>query len=140
MARKNRLRTLERRLDQAIDRLTLGVEALVEAVVESVGMEVVEATPVDTGFARGNWRPSLNAPATVPISILDPTGAATISRINTVARLYKIGDTVFLVNRAPYIESLNEGSSPQAEAEFIQTATQRGVDKAFGRAASEGVL
>ncbi len=129
----DRPETLERRLNRVARRLTRNTEALMTAVVEDIGRELVPATPVDTGFARANWRPSLNAPATTPVSFLDPTGSATIARIDTVAKRFRIGDEAWIVNRAPYIGNLNAGSSPQAPPDFVRDAARRGVDKAFDR-------
>lgn len=94
---------------------------------EEVGKQVVPDTPVDTGHARANWVPSLNAPPIVPVTRTDKTGAGTIARIATVARQMKIGDTFYLANNVPYIEDLNQGSSPQAEPDFVGEATRRAV-------------
>lgn len=126
-------RSLVRALNRVSTRLTKGVERLMETTAEEIGREVVPATPVDTGFARGNWRPSINAPAVVPVTLNDPTGAATIARISTVARQYKIGDTIFIVNNASYIGDLNRGSSPQAAAGFVQESVRRGTKRAIAR-------
>ena len=137
MAGRRDLSTLERRLDRVAERLTDGVQEMVGAVIEEIGNEVVSATPVLTGFARANWRPSLNAPITDPVSFLDHSGAATISRIVTVARRWKVGDTAFIVNHAPYIGELNAGSSPQAPAGFVKDATARGVTAGIQKRARE---
>lgn len=127
------LEDLDRRLARVSRRLTKGVERLIGEVIEEIGRELVPATPVDTGFARANWRPSLNAPASTPVSFLDPTGAATVDRIVTVGRRYQVGDTAFIVNRAPYIGKLNQGSSPQAAAGFVQAAASEGAARALRR-------
>lgn len=123
--------TLDDRLNRVADRLTDNVVRLMTEIIISIGTAVVILTPVDTGFARANWRPSLNSPATSPISFLDPTGSATIARIETVARRFRIGDQAFLTNRAPYIGRLNEGSSPQRAAGFVQLAVIEGITEAF---------
>ena len=99
------LAQLDARLSAIVLRIERGVERAVTEIGESVGEVLVPATPVLTGFARGNWRPSLNNPSTRPTTFLDPSGAATISRIFSVARSYKIGDTLYIVNRVPYIGS-----------------------------------
>ena len=122
--------TLEPRLNDLADRLTNSVELLMTDVITFIGTAVVILTPVDTGFARANWRPSLNAPAPTPISFLDPTGTATISRIELVAKLWRVGQTAFITNRAPYIQDLNEGSSPQAVDGFVELAVLEGLGDA----------
>lgn len=106
---------------------------LVSEIGEEIGRELVPATPVLTGYARANWRPSLNEPASVPVSFLDPSGEATISRIALVARRYSLGDTFFLVSWCPYIEALNDGSSPKAPAGFVQMSIEKGVKVGINR-------
>lgn len=125
---------LERRLRRISGRLVDGVEEIVSSVASEIGAEVVPATPVDTGFARGNWRPSLNVPSPVPVTILDPTGAATVSRIRAVAQSYRVGDTIFIRNNADYIDLLNRGSSPQAPPGFVQVAVRVGTSRGIRRA------
>jgi hypothetical protein len=132
------LRQLEARLASVAQRLELGVSAVIGTVGVSIGAELVPATPVDTGYARANWRPSLNAPAEGPLTALDPTGAATVARIGAVAKRFRPGDTFFIVNNAPYIGRLNAGSSPQAAAGFVQEAVRRGTARAL--AAFEGKI
>jgi hypothetical protein len=126
---------LARRLNTVSFRLTRGIESLVENIVTDVGREVVSSTPVKTGFARGNWRPTLNAPSPVPVSALDPTGAATIARIASVGAQYRVGNTVFIRNNASYIGLLNAGSSPQAPPGFVGAAVTRGVQSGIARSA-----
>ncbi len=96
-----------------------------------VGRVLVPATPVKTGFARANWRATLNIPSSRPLTFLDPSGQATIARIVAVSRSWTLGDTLFIVNRAPYIEKLNAGSSPQAPAGFVRVAVDEGVRRAL---------
>lgn len=57
---------------------------------EKLKEDLVAATPVDTGFARSEWK-TLNK-----------------------------GNSVEISNDAPYIKYLNEGSSKQAPANFIE--------------------
>jgi hypothetical protein len=124
---------LERRLNGISKRLNRGVAALTASIIEEIGNEVVDRTPVVTGFARANWRPSLNAPSSSAVSFLDPTGAATKSRIVVVGLRWQPGDIFYLVNRAPYIGRLAEGSSPQAPAGYVQTAARVGLARGFAR-------
>ena len=123
------LRQLENGLKIIVNNIEDGVVGAIIVIGEGLAREIVPATPVATGLARGNWRPSLNAPSTRPLTFLDPTGAATIARIIAVSRSYRLGDTIFIVNRVPYIGDLNRGSSPQAPAGFVDTAIKAGVER-----------
>lgn len=70
-------------------------------------------TPVDTGFARGSWQPSLNTPA-VKAGQADPTAAQALSDIAQVAAQMQPGDTFYYLNNCSYIEQLENGHSQQA--------------------------
>lgn len=133
-------RVLANRLDEIADNLTNGVTRLIVTVTTEIGDELVPRTPVDTGFARANWRPSVNAPAVNPLTQNDPTGQATTARIAVVARRWTPGDTIFIRNNAPYIGDLNAGSSPQARpAGFVQRAVAKGRATAFAKIAATGL-
>ena len=133
------LRQLEGRLDRVATRLVSGVAQTLEEIAIAVAEDLVPATPVLTGFARANWRPALNAPATVPVTALDPTGSATIAKITAVAKRARVGDTIFIVNNAAYIGALNAGSSPQAPPRFVQSAVQTGTEKALASLRRRGL-
>lgn len=86
-------------------------------------------TPVDTGWARANWRVGIGT------SIRGTVG--TKSSVNfgpqqaDLARLlsYRTGQGKLRIsNSVPYIRRLNEGSSSQAPAGFIEAAIRRAVD------------
>lgn len=113
-ARRNAVRIVGDRLD------SLG---------RAVGLELLkrlmQATPVDTGRARGNWNASIGAED----GTVDPDrreqqaaaeGAARISRL----KLSKQGEVLLLTNGVPYIGRLNDGHSRQAPAAFIQLTTE----------------
>jgi hypothetical protein len=120
-------------------RIAKGIEGYVADVAKSIGEELVPTTPVKTGLARGNWRPSLRVPVSAATSLADPTGRATIARIASVGNQYRLGETMFITNHLPYIRSLNAGSSPQAPAGFVEAAVERGLEKATRRR-EEGLI
>lgn len=136
MATAGDLARLAERLDKVADRLVEGVEGFVGLAITEIGAEVVIATRVVTGFHRGNWRPALNAQPTGPITFLDPTGAATIGRWQTVGSRYRAGDTFFGVNYGPAINDLNERVDPG----FIQDAVRKGFDNAVAAQQAAGLF
>jgi len=133
MAASRDIRTLERRLNKIASALTENVEALVADVIESIGDELTATTPVLTGFAVANWRPSLNVPVTSPVAFLDPSRTATAARIATVASRYRVGDVAYIRNNIDYIAALNNGSSPKAPKNFVAKATRAGRERAFAQ-------
>lgn len=111
----------DRQLDAAYKRKVLdNLEKTVRAVALVVDAELVAATPVDTGRARANWNPSLNEPDT---TIREPNQKKAISPI---AAAFKLTDTILISNNLPYIKRLNEGSSKQAPAGFVDMALEKG--------------
>jgi hypothetical protein len=96
------------------------LEKTVRAVALIVDAELVATTPVDTGRARSNWNPSLNTPDT---SIVEPNQK---KPIQPALAAYKITDTILITNNLPYIKPLNNGSSKQAPAGFVDIALEKG--------------
>jgi hypothetical protein len=80
--------------------------------------QLVLATPVRTGRARSNWIASFNIPSDEVRGPLE-VSAALSQNMPTIATA-KLGDIIYLSNNLPYIGSLNDGSSAQAPAGFVQ--------------------
>lgn len=82
---------------------------------------VVKATPVDTGRARGNWFVGINR----PIRQTKPNRKGGQATTDGQAKLFnskaKYPD-YWISNNLPYIERLNDGYSAQAPAKFVETA------------------
>jgi len=128
-------RTFVRRLNKRAANLEKNVAKLRLDVAEEMLIEVVLATPADTGRARSNWMVGINA---VPSSYISPyspgrhlgtgesmnAGAAiSLGRANLITA--KSEDVVYIANNAPYILRLNSGYSSQAPANFIAKAFDR---------------
>lgn len=94
-------------LDQVTRKVALAVQA-----------DVAFNTPVDTGRARSNWLPSIGTPRRDTIE--DRGGSPEIDFNG-----YKLGETIFISNNLPYIGALNNGSSKQSPAGFVDDAIMR---------------
>ena len=95
----------------------------VKTIALEITANIIEATPVDTGFARANWIPSVGAPsrAVDGSSSAQSTGMAFVSG-------YKVGQgSVFISNNVRYIQKLADGSSNQAPSGWVRAAVQQGV-------------
>lgn len=100
-----------------------------EQVIAKIGLNLVAnlkaSTPVDTGWARANWIPSLGSPAGGPVG--SRTGVTAGPQAAGTGRLasYKLtSGSVFVSNNVPYIGQLDAGSSQQAPAGFVGRAVQ----------------
>ena len=91
---------------------------------------LASGTPVDTGYARSGWTPSVGAPMASaedrPKSESAARSAARARRAQNnamsrdIATTYKIDfGPVFVSNAVPYLVYLNLGSSAQAGAKFV---------------------
>ena len=127
------LSQLNVKMGQIADRVEFQTARLARGVIFEIGDKLITRTPVDTGFARAGWIPSLGAPALVGQSGLDPTGQRTIARVKNIGVLYQSGNVFFLVNRVPYLPSLNAGSSPQASPRFVQNTVRKAAATVFAR-------
>lgn len=123
-------------ISDGIDRT---VETAVKAVTLAIHAQVVEATPVDTGWARANWVPritsavgSLSTPATREgrEAAVASAGTAQAAALASIALTYNLQQgAVYISNNVPYISKLNAGSSTQAPSNFVQIAINLALRK-----------
>jgi hypothetical protein len=111
----------------------IGLDTAIRKSVVSLALdihgELVESTPVDTGWARANWIPSVGTPVadvagnpgSANKSAAD-AGAAEVLRSNGKSPIY-------ITNNVPYIGRLNDGSSAQAPKGFVQKSIEKAVRK-----------
>lgn len=119
---------LGRQLDRAYDVKVIGtLEKKIRTTILAVDAALVLNTPVDTGRARSNWIVSLNAPS---VLVVDPNKTPDP---NGIIASFKVTDTAYIANNLPYIRRLNEGSSQQAPAGFVDLAVQSGISVANRR-------
>ena len=99
---------------------------LLQKVTLNITANLQETTPVDTGWARANWVPSISNPYRgLDTKVTDVPSEKGKAEVATKYTLDK--GAIFISNNVPYIKKLNEGSSKQAPAAFIQAAIIKGV-------------
>jgi hypothetical protein len=81
---------------------------------------VTKETPVDTGRARANWNMSADAPD------FTTTENTAIPDVTTAPE----GKALYVTNGLPYIVKLNEGSSQQSPAGFVERSIKLAVNNA----------
>jgi hypothetical protein len=117
-------------IDRVMNALRVKTEASVAGMVLDIHGDLVEVTPVKTGWARNNWLLALGHSAPGPIG--------TPENVNTTAKDagipsvlgWKISDgPIYITNNVPYIGRLNGGSSKQAPRGFIEKAVTSAVRK-----------
>ena len=84
---------------------------------------LVLASPVDTGRFRGNWQITVGPEeAAGETGRTDRSGAATIAAGMQAISAQRGFDRVVIVNNVEYGPDLNNGSSKQAPAGFVEAA------------------
>ncbi len=119
------LASFARRIRKLAGRIEENVENVVSETAIAVSQTVILATPVDTGRARANWQLEIGAPARTQLDRVDPSGQQTMAENNTRARTRKLGQDIFISNNLDYITPLNEGTSSQAPAGFVEMAVEK---------------
>jgi hypothetical protein len=118
------------------DELEQALERAMAALAVNITAELIERTPVDTGWARSNWVPAIGN-----VSVSDGPQLSEEARIAAVpgqrssqqsaianVASYRIQDgPVTISNNVPYIIFLNEGSSAQAPSGFVQAGIAAGI-------------
>lgn len=100
-------------------------------IVAELREEPPGGTPVVTGWARANWLTGVGSPppsaeADGDVSSADGEANAGVAFI---AAHYKLSmGPVFIANGVPYIVKLNDGSSQQSPAGFVQAAIMRAAE------------
>lgn len=100
-----------------------------------INANLIEATPVDTGWARANWIPSFGRPSQLEGEFLDPDRGDVQQRASKqqeatarVATNYKLEKgNLYATNNVPYIQRLNNGHSRKAPAGFVQQAIAKAL-------------
>lgn len=119
--------------DRAKSLPQLGNRIAIRTAIELV-TGLANETPVDTSKAISNWVVTLDR---IPISDIDAhfegskgdtftrSSRQTIMLAKIALLNKKPGQTIFITNNADYIRDLNNGSSPQAPANFVQSIVKR---------------
>ena len=92
-----------------------------QKVAFDILQQLIERSPVDTGFFRANWLVSLHQPADELVGEEGrPVGVSmTVGRGGAVIALAKLGDDIWFSNNVPYAEALEAGHSGQAPAGVV---------------------
>lgn len=117
------------------------VPAVIQQRVRAVAMEatrgVVEATPVDTGRLKGNWQPSIGAPAVGTVDRTDATPMGSAAASPAVAEAmalmlgWRMGDWFWLHNGLPYAVHQEHGTARMAGRHMVGRTVAR-LEAAFG--------
>lgn len=108
--------------------LTSEINTDIRKIAFKILRNVVVATPVDTGRARGNWQIGVDRAKSEVLTVDDKSGSVSIGKGVSVLR--GVGDfkSIWITNNLPYIGKLNDGSSEQAPKKFVETSIVRALN------------
>lgn len=121
-------KSLEKRavkIEEAVSKLAAETAILIVS-------DLVFVTPVDTSQALSNWQVSLNTPVSSPIGPYSPgffgstqgaSAHATIRAAKAVLARKRPGDVIYISNVLDYIVDLNNGTSRQRPAGFVERSS-----------------
>lgn len=98
------------------------VDKLRRGVFQNLAGNIIEATPIKTGRAAGNWQATVNTPATGTVTNTSPTAA--VAAAQAASQAAKEDSTLWLINNLPYIKRLEYGYSKQAPQGMLRLAVQ----------------
>ena len=139
---RNDLQEFSEFIDATSEKLVDNLDKLMRETALTIGTTVSSATPVDTGLARVSWTAEVDEEDRSFIG--KPVGASGQGQTNggraagiAIQRIKEnISDFDILKNKeinisnnVNYIDDLNAGKSPQAEANFIESAIQTAVNE-----------
>ena len=107
--------------------LKIGAQRRIVVYGTEIQTRLVAATPILTGKARAEWQVGLDhEPTGELLSRERPPTQVDYESYSQAAQAiidsFQSGQTIYIVNNAPYIASLNAGFSAQASANFVQVA------------------
>lgn len=112
------------------------LDAIARQVCFEMAERVVDATPVDTGFLRGSWQPSIGEPSLDHQGKDDKAGAAAQAAIALVIPQMKAGQRFYMMNNASYARPVEYGTSKMAGRYYV-TDTVKKWDSVVQQVASE---
>jgi hypothetical protein len=122
------------KMEKMPERIKEAVSDVTSKMVMQMVVELGESTPVDTSQAISNWQANIGSPRS---DFVGPhfagsggsTYGASLTKTVGIAAgktaIRRFGQPVFISNNAPYIRNLNQGSSRQAPAMFVEMAVLR---------------
>jgi uncharacterized protein CbrC (UPF0167 family) len=123
--------------EYVIDEFEKAVTRVVRGLTLDIVADLQEKTPVDTGWARANWIPNIGgrfSDSPVGQRIKGSIDVATQqTAIATIATQFQVGPPIHITNNVPYIQKLNQGTSQQAPAGYVDDIIETNVKKYGGR-------
>lgn len=114
--------SLKRQIDAFAKKSQDRLDALARQSVQALAGKVLVDTPLDTGFLRGSWQPSIGDPDISHKAEPDPTGANIEAKLATIAPQIKGGVKFWMMNNAAYARYVHDGTEKMPARPWIKNA------------------
>jgi predicted Holliday junction resolvase-like endonuclease len=122
------LKDFQRRIKKVADGVETKSNDNIIKMAVIIDQVVTIGTPVDTGHARANWQATIAVETVEVLNETDQSGAGAIAKARAVIEGRKTEQTIHITNNVKYVPRLNEGSSAQAPAQFVQKAVNTALN------------
>lgn len=99
------------------------LDALARQACQEISYKVVYQTPVDTGFLRSSWQPSIGTPKSAQGAI--GAQAKPLGDVALVCAGVKAGDIFWMTNNARYAKFVEYGTSKMAGRFYVTDTTSQ---------------
>jgi hypothetical protein len=114
--------------DRIAAELEREVETTAKALVLAIVANLIASTPVDTGWARANWIPSIGEPSDAVAGSYEAVSASDQQRGQAAVLAYVLANgALWIANNVDYVLFLNYGTSQQQPAGWIERAIDQGL-------------
>lgn len=96
------------------------LDALGRQSVQELSQRVVVDTPLDTGFLRGSWQPSIGEPSMSHKGELDASGGLIAAKLASVIPQIKTGVIFYMMNNAAYARYVHHGTEKMAARPWVE--------------------
>lgn len=110
---------LRAQIDAWVQKAPQKLDGFARQICFEMAERVVDKTPVDTGFLRGSWQPSIGSPSLDHAGKSDKAGAAAQAAVALVVPQIKAGDRFYMMNNAAYARHVEYGTSKMAGRYYV---------------------
>jgi len=110
-------------IDAFVKKAGKRLDAFLQTFTFDLYLDIVEGTPVDTGFLRSNWIPSLDSPTKANVGAAG--GQPNLTYASVAISQAKFGQSVYLSNNASYAAHVEYGTSRMRGRAMVRTALAR---------------
>ncbi len=105
----------------SITKLHKHLNGVIKDSIKHVTSNIINMTPIKTGYLKGNWQASINSFSNTPVAVLDKAGTYAKSQVFSRLVSYDaLNKDFYFYNVTPYGLLIEYGSSSQSPAGMVR--------------------